>query len=332
MVEFYTCIATSFFIAFTVTFFLIPFLSLIAPRIGAIDLPDGKLKTHKIATPYLGGLGICLGFVTSVLLLLPINNRLLLFIIGSIFLLIVGLIDDLITLKPYQKFGGQILASLYFLKAGLYFKSDLFGSWGIIISFFWFLSIINAFNLVDVMDGLAAVLAFGSLCPFLFLAFFFRDFQLLVLLAAFTGALLAFFWYNKPSAKIYLGDAGSLLLGGFCAALPFFFPWGIYNLYGFLAPIGFFAIVLLELLALILIRLYKRIPFYQGSPDHFSHYLRKRGWTPSQILIFSFSMSLIASGVAILFMFNIISFAQTVLVTFAFFLFWTYLTYKTLLF
>ena len=76
---------------------------------------------------------------------------------------------------------------------------------------FWMLTVINAFNLVDIMDGLCATLALVAALSFFTLAIFAGSYSTSLLLAAFIGSLLAFFWYNKPSAKIYLGDKGLYL-------------------------------------------------------------------------------------------------------------------------
>ena len=117
--------------------------------------------------------------------------------------------------------------------------------------------------------------------------------ELLFLLSSFLGALIAFLWYNKPPARIYLGDAGALFIGGFLAVIPFLIDWGKYSLIGFIAPIIVLAIPLLEFSSLILIRSYKRIPFYRGSPDHFSSYLLANSWKKGSILIYILAMSTI---------------------------------------
>ena len=88
-----------------------------------------------------------------------------------------------------------------------------------------------------------------------------------------------FLYFNKTPAKIYLGDAGSLLIGGLLATIPFMIPWGTYTIFGFLTPVIILGVPLVEVASLIIIRTYKKIPFYFGSPDHFAHYLFDQGWT-----------------------------------------------------
>ena len=301
-------------ISFLLTFYLVPFFCSLARRLKFVDEPDGKIKVHKQATPYMGGVAVYIGFLSAICIALPFQNNMMLFFVGSTLLLFVGLIDDLVSLKPYQKFFGQILAMLCFLKAGFYLKEHFFSNfWNVFISGFWMLLVVNAFNLVDVMDGLATLLAICATTSFLALGIYFNQDILVVLLSAFLGPLLAFLWYNKPSAQIYLGDAGSLFIGGFLATVPFLFSWGTFNINGYLAPIVILAIPLLEVSTLIFIRTYKNIPFYMGSPDHFSIYLQQNGWKKTQILQYVLVLSIILFIASFAFILNKLSFVGLLL-------------------
>jgi len=290
----------SFLISFLFTLYLIPLLCKIANRFNILDVPDGAVKKHKKPIPYLGGVAIYFGFIVSLALTFPFENRMFLFLVGMTLLLFIGLIDDLIVMGAHQKLFGQIIAAFCFLKAGFYLKQTFFFNnfWNIPISFFWILCIINAFNLIDVMDGLATLVACCATFSFLVLAICLNQYALSLLLTAFLGALIAFFLYNKPPAKIYLGDTGSLFIGGFLAIIPFLFSWGEYNPYGYFTPIIILAIPLLEVGTLILVRTWKGIPFYKASPDHFSIYLQHKGWTAAKILFYVGFLSLLLSGIA----------------------------------
>lgn len=320
---------SSLVISFLVTYFSIPFLCTVAPLIGAVDVPDGKLKKHEKIVPYLGGIAVFVGFLAAVTLIVPFEKWLFIFLLGTTILLGIGLIDDFFMIRPYQKFSGQILAALYFLKAGLYLKKVFFHMfWHIPISFFWILSVINAFNLVDVMDGLSSILAIHALFSFLVIALLFGQQMIALLLCALLGALIAFFIYNKPPAKIYLGDAGSLFIGGCLAVMPFVLNWSTYNLHGYLASMGILGVILLEGLTLIIIRLYKGIPFYLGSPHHFSIYLQERGWSKKKILYYSFSMASITSIISLLFAFNYLKFVHVAICAILFLVIWFYILFK----
>ncbi len=296
-----------FIIALFFTLYLIPLIIKAAFRLNVLDIPDGQLKSHKAPTPYLGGLAIYIGFITALAMVLPFENRVFLFLLGSTLLLFVGLLDDIIIMSPAQKFFGQVIASFCFLKGGLYLKENFFHYIpNIGISLFWILSMINAFNLVDVMDGLSTILAICATASFLVFAIIFDLASVSILLSSFLGALVAFLWYNKPNAKIYLGDAGSLFIGGLISTIPFMIPWGSYNIYGYITPLIILFIPSLEIVSLIIIRSYKGIPFYKGSPDHFCIYLQKKGWSKSQILLYVVWLSSVLFVCAHLFLFNII--------------------------
>lgn len=299
----------TFALSFLVTVYLVPLLIKVAYKFSIVDIPDGKLKVQERSTPYLGGLAIFFGFLIASSLVLPFENHFFLFIIASIILLFVGLLDDLIVLTPAQKFFGQILAALCYIKAGFYLKGLFFNNaWNIATSFLWFLIFINAFNLIDVMDGLASVIAITIALSYLLFAVLLGDITLFLLLVAFIGAVGGFLFFNRPPAKIYLGDSGSLFLGGFLACVPFAISWSEYNLYGYIIPIVISAVPLLEFGTLILVRTYKLLPFYLGSPDHFSIFLQQKGWHKNKILFFVLFFSLICALISLLFFFGKLSF------------------------
>lgn len=313
----------SFFISLLMTVYLVPHLILVAKKLGIMDCPDGNLKAHKQPTPYLGGIALYLGFIISLALIYPFENTMFLFLVGSTLLLFIGFIDDIVAMAPYQKFFGQIIATICFLKAGFYLKENfLFYTSNIVISFFWILTIINAFNLIDVMDGLATTTAVMATLSFLASSFLFCKIEIAILLSAFLGALIGFLKYNFPPAKIYLGDAGSLFIGGFLATVPFMLPWSYYNSFGYIAPFIILLIPLLETGTLILVRTYKKIPFYRGSPDHFSIYLQQNGWGKQSILIYVALFSLALFFISILFMLNVISIISLLTMLFILILVW----------
>ncbi len=291
-------------VSFGITYYLAPLFCDIAYTYNVIDIPDGKIKQHEKPTPYLGGLAVYAGFIASLALFFPFNTDYLLLLMGATFLLFIGLIDDLKPFTPLQKLVGQSIAVISFLRAGFYLKTHFFdGPWSFFVSFLWILTIVNAFNLVDVMDGLATTIAIWITLFLCVIAFIFGHKSLVLFLVTFSGALTAFLYYNWPPAKIYLGDAGSLLIGGILAPIPFFVDWGTYNQYGYLTPIILFGIPLLEVIGLVIIRTVKKIPFYMPSSDHFCLYLKRLGLSVSSVLLYTTCVSFILYGIACRFLF-----------------------------
>lgn len=297
-------------ISFLITYYFIPLLCKMAYKWGVLDVPDGAIKRHEQTTPYLGGVAVYCGFISGLALVYPLENSIFSLLVGSTLLLFIGLIDDLVVLKPYQKFFGQFLAAICFIKGGLYLKEQFFNDHLYIalpISLLWILTVTNALNLVDVMDGLATTISLCSCISLFIIAFLFQEHAVMLLLSSLIGPLCAFLIYNWPPAVIYLGDAGSLFIGGFLAAVPFLLGWSTYASYGFIVPAIILAIPLSELAILILIRTYKGIPFYKGSPDHFSIYLRLKGWSKERILGYIVLQSAVLLGISLLFILNKIS-------------------------
>lgn len=276
-------------LALFLAFYLTPFFCRLAFAIYFLDKPDGACKQHKAPVAYLGGVVVFISFFIPLIALqsssiMPLWGCMC----GVFFLLLVGLFDDYSPTKPHQKLAGQLVAVLFLLKAGYHLKETFFLSHFISIplSGLWLLTVINAFNLVDVMDGLAVVLAGCSISFYFALAFYLGIESVMLLSASLLGALCGFLWYNKPRARIYLGDAGSLFLGGMVGVFPFLIPWNSFFSCAFFAPIIITFIPLAEVAGLVVIRTWLGLPIYYGSPHHFCHYLQRKGWGVWPILLF----------------------------------------------
>lgn len=282
------------------SFYLVPFFTQAAFRFGVLDVPDGGLKKHGNPVPYMGGIAIYLAFLGTIGLLYPLEERGMWLLVGATLLMFVGFIDDLKRISPSRKLLGQLLGVICFLHGGLMIKQTFFASIAnILLSGFWMLSLINAINLIDIMDGLATSVAIVAAVTFCIIAVMTGQYGVSLLLLAFIGSLIGFFWYNKPAAKIYMGDAGSLFIGGFLAAVPLLIKWGAMRPEAYYAAIIIPAIPLIEVACLVVIRTWKGIPFYRGSPHHFAIYLQNKGWSRWGVLKFSVIMGVFLGVVAL---------------------------------
>ncbi|HBS48061.1 TPA: hypothetical protein DEO28_02380 [Candidatus Dependentiae bacterium] len=318
----------SFVFAFIFTFYLIKIVTKIAYKYSIMDFPDGKIKKHDGGVPYLGGIAIFVSFICTLGLFYPFKNSILWLVIGCILILFVGFFDDLINFSPLQKLIGQVVAVICFLRGGLSLKEAFFSDfWSLAISGFWMLLIINAFNLVDVMDGLSTSLAIIAATSFFVIAILMKQYLLSLLLITFIAPLLVFFIYNKPSAKIYMGDCGSLFLGGFLAAVPLLFCWSSKNEFGFFVPILILIVPLSEVTMLILIRTFLGIPFYRGSPHHIASFLLAKKLSKYKILLMTSVFAIYYSIFAILFLFNFVSIVSLFYALIAFWFLWVSYVY-----
>jgi len=321
------CFALSF--SFIAAYISIPYLIRAAGKMGFMDTPDGKIKVHEIPIPHLGGVAIFGSFIASIALSYPFQNVILWLLLGCTLLLLIGLIDDLRVLSPLRKFLGQVIAVLCFLKGGFALKSTFFSSQiNLFLSAFWMLGVINAFNLIDVMDGLSSVVALVCAGTFFLIALLFKQYAVTLLLLTFIGAVSAFLFHNKPPARIYLGDAGSMFVGGFLSAVPMLFNWSTYSFDAYYAPVIILAIPLIEVSSLMVIRTWKGIPFYQGSPHHFSLYLLNKGWSKRNVLWFTIAMGSYLSGSALLFLGKVIAEQGLLLAGLLFSVIWYYVVFS----
>lgn len=311
-------------LSFATTRFLIPKCIYCAHKFKILDIPDGVIKHQATVVPYLGGVAVFFGLLCTSIVFIHFSAPLLLFFCASLGLVILGLVDDIAVLSPFKKLVGQCLCTACYLYGGFCLNVLVFPLWfNYAFSFLWILTLINAFNLIDVMDGLAATVAMSASLCFLGVALYGGHYSIAIILTCFLGALAAFLTHNFPPARIYLGDAGSMLLGGVLSSLPL----GIYphSVHGYISYGIVLAIPLIELLTLIGVRTYKGIPFYKGSPDHFSLYLLQNGWTKKNILIYVLGVMFFLSTVSNLFLCRYFTFIHICFFAAIFLMIWTML-------
>src|SRR5690348_4884743 len=209
----FLAVAASFGLALILT----PAVRSYARRFGFVAVPKTD-RWHKKPTAMLGGIAIWLSVIAVSItysLHITYGKQILL---ASTFLFLVGLIDDLIHIKPYQKLIGQILGSAFVVYYGLTLPWTSSVLLNMAFAIFWLVSITNAINLLDNMDGLAsgiAVIAAG----FLALSFVSSgQYTEALILLVFAAALLGFLVYNSNPASIFMGDCGSMFVGFFLAS------------------------------------------------------------------------------------------------------------------
>ncbi|HEV8429169.1 MAG TPA: hypothetical protein VGQ41_14805 [Pyrinomonadaceae bacterium] len=206
-------VAASFCLALILT----PLVRALARRYGFVAVPKTD-RWHKKSTAMLGGVAIWLSVVVTTLVFSAgiTYGKLILF--TSTFLFVVGLIDDVIHVKPYQKLIGQILGSAFVVYYGLTLPWTGSVLLNMALAIFWLIGITNAINLLDNMDGLASGIAIIA-AGFLSLSFV-NSGQLTeaLVLLIFAAALLGFLVYNSNPASIFMGDCGSMFVGFFLAS------------------------------------------------------------------------------------------------------------------
>ncbi len=204
-------------VAFALALVLTPVVRMLARRFGVVAKPKTD-RWHKQPTAMMGGVAIWLAVAITYLALIPHTPIGWRIVAASTFLFLVGLVDDLIHTKPYQKLIGQILGSAFIIYYGLALPWTSSHPVNTVLTIFWLIGITNALNLLDNMDGLAAGIAIIASC-FLALSFMHSGQSVEALMVlTFAGALLGFLVYNSTPASIFMGDSGSLFIGFFLAS------------------------------------------------------------------------------------------------------------------
>lgn len=267
----------SFTLALFLSIYGTPVTQKVAHRYQLLDFPDGKLKRQREPVPYMGGVIIYFAFISPASLLFQFNKELLGILFASSILLVVGLFDDLKALSPGIKFLFQMVATYILIKSGIFINLAILPPWlNSILSFIWILSIINAFNIIDIMDGLSSSVGVITSLTIFIISLYNDNFLISILSLSLTASLLGFLKFNWEPAKIYLGDAGSMFLGLVIGALTIMGDYSNYNDLAFISGLLILSIPLFDITYVIILRLLKRKNPFFGSPDHFALRLKKK--------------------------------------------------------
>lgn len=258
-----------------------PIAKRVAHHYNLLDFPDGRLKKQREPVPYMGGVIVYFAFISPISLVFDFNQQLLGILFSSSILVMVGLFDDLKALSPSTKFFFQVIATYILLKSGIFLHLLFLPPWlATVLSFFWILSMINAFNIIDIMDGLASSIGAISTLAIFVIALGTGDFMIAILSLSLAAALIGFLKFNWEPAQIYLGDTGSMLIGLNVGALTIMADYSRFNSWAFVAGLLIPAVPLFDLGYVFLLRLLSGKSPFLGSPDHFALRLRRgRGWT-----------------------------------------------------
>jgi UDP-GlcNAc:undecaprenyl-phosphate GlcNAc-1-phosphate transferase len=203
--------------AFVLALLFTPAVRALARRLGAVARPKAD-RWHKKPTAMLGGVAIFLSVVVTYLVFIPRTPQNWVVVAGSTFLFAVGLVDDLLHIKPYQKLIGQVMGAALVIYYGLALPWTASPAWNMAITIFWLVGITNAVNLLDNMDGLAAGIAAIASATLAFNFAASGQAHEALMLAVFAAALIAFLVYNSTPASIFMGDCGSMFIGFFLSS------------------------------------------------------------------------------------------------------------------
>lgn len=300
----YIILGLSLFLSYLLVIYGTPITRKVASHYNLLDMPDGRLKKHKAPTPYMGGVIVYFGFIAPVSLFptFQFNQELLGILFSSSILLIVGLFDDLKALSPATKFLFQVVATYILIKSGIHINLLILPVWlNVFLTFLWILSIINAFNIVDIMDGLASSVGLVSCATIFIISLYTSNLVISILSISLAGALLGYLRFNWEPASIYLGDSGSMVIGLIIGSLTIMTDYTRYNDMAFLSGVLAVGFPAFDLIYVIILRLLKKKSPFFGSPDHFALRLKKKyNLSAARTVTFILMIHLILCGTVIL--------------------------------
>lgn len=314
-----------------VALILLPLLILVARKFGLVDTPS-KHKRHKTPTPVLGGAGLFVSFWVALLICslagfeLQISSRMWIGIaIGSLFIFSMGQTDDLRPLPAWLKLVAQIAAGLALVwgdlsvtQATLPFSGESLatGLFGSLITVVWVVALCNAINLIDGIDLLAAGVSMIAALVMATIGLLHGVAATVVIASALVGFCVVFVSYNRPPAKLFLGDAGAHQLGFYFAVLSLVVPFKSFTAAALYLPLLALLVPLLEMASSFVRRVVAGKNPLKADRRHLFHYLAYAGLNNRQILLIFYSATALCGLGGILFYLFDRSLAVTVLLVF----------------
>ncbi|HSW45874.1 MAG TPA: MraY family glycosyltransferase [Phycisphaerae bacterium] len=308
----------AFAVALLISGVLTPLVREWARRRDFVDRPSGTVghKTHTVPTPFGGGIAITVAILLPMAAILGLTAILrhadltqirlltdhvpqwpywlggvvqkmpaaLAVVAGALVMHLLGIIDDHWPLSPYLKLAAQTAVALM-LTAGFGIRAgDALGpAPAAILTTLWIVALTNAFNFIDNMDGLAAGVAALTAVILAISALLAGQVFVPCILLLVAGAATGFLFHNFPPASVFMGDAGSLVIGymlGVCAVLTTYYdPQQQRTPYGLLVPLVVFAVPIYDIISVVINRCRRGVSIFQSDRHHFSHRLVKLGYS-----------------------------------------------------
>ncbi|MFH1715467.1 MAG: MraY family glycosyltransferase [Elusimicrobiota bacterium] len=281
----------TFLTSFLITLFFVPLMKKIAVKYDILDKPVTAVKTHKQPVPYLGGVAIWIGLIAVLFAIRFFTNfetgtlrNLRGIVLAGTCIMALGIVDDIKPLHFTTKFFWQIIAATILILFDMKIKFIQPSYLGIILTYLWIIGVTNAFNLIDVMDGLSSGVAVIAALSFFFINAPKEAIYVNFAAVGLAGSALGFLKYNLPPAGIYMGDTGSLFIGFVLAAISLGANYTFINNVAVFTPILILAVAIFDTFYIMFKRNQKHKSMFVGSHDHFALRLRKMGWPQNKIL------------------------------------------------
>ncbi|GLB60218.1 glycosyltransferase family 4 protein [Cytobacillus sp. NCCP-133] len=300
------------FICFMASILLTPLVKKLAFKVGATDKPNHR-KVHAKIMPRLGGLAIYVSFIIGIVILRPTDpnepNAALAIVLGSLIIIMTGMLDDMIELSAKYKLIGQLAAAFIVVFYGgvsvpfinLPFGGQIeFGFLSLPLTILWIVGITNAINLIDGLDGLAAGVSSIALITISLMAIIMGDGYVATVASLVLMSTLGFLFYNFHPAKIFMGDTGALFLGYIISVLALL---GFKNvtLISFIVPIIILGVPISDTFFAIIRRIVNKKPLSAPDKSHLHHCLLGIGFTHRQTVLIIYALAAFFGLTAVIF-------------------------------
>ncbi|ALP37233.1 UDP-phosphate N-acetylglucosaminyl 1-phosphate transferase [Paenibacillus sp. IHB B 3084] len=299
-----------FIMALGLALLLTPLVKKFAVKVGAVDVPNAR-KVHTRIMPRLGGLGIFLAFLLSLLAILPFVpegllssrdiNFIAAFLIGGTLITLIGALDDRFDLNAKLKFLAQIAVACMvvfafdirvdFVNVPFQDAYSSLESWiSIPLTIFWIVGVTNAINLIDGLDGLAAGVSGIAIGTIFVMSLLMGNYMVAMLCLVLLGSIIGFLFFNFHPAKIFMGDTGSLFLG-FCLAMLSMLGFKQIAIVSFITPLIIIGVPLSDTFFAIIRRKLQKKPIFSPDKGHLHHCLRELGFSHRQTVLIIYAIA-----------------------------------------
>lgn len=302
-------------LAFLVCLITTPMVRDLFLRWNIVDHPDGDRKLHVRPIPRIGGIPIAISYAAALGLMLifaPAGARIRIqheqlvwaLLPATALMFLVGLVDDLRGLRPWQKLGGQAVAAALAVTLGARIApmhgGVLAHDTGLLFSFLWLIGCTNAVNLIDGLDGLASGVGLFATGTTLIAAMLQGNTGLAMATVPLVGCLLAFLRYNFAPASVFLGDSGSLTIGFMLGCFGLIWSQKSGSLLGMAAPLMALALPLVDVGLSIGRRFMRSRPIFGADRGHIHHMVLALGFTPRNAALILYGFCGLAAFLALL--------------------------------
>ncbi|MBR0440727.1 MAG: undecaprenyl/decaprenyl-phosphate alpha-N-acetylglucosaminyl 1-phosphate transferase [Firmicutes bacterium] len=303
-----------FLLAVVVTALATPLCILIAPKIGAMDIPKDKRRVHKKPIPRFGGFAIYLGMLTGFFRLGNMSEQMLGIIGAATLIMIIGIVDDIKGVPAKIKLVGQIICAVLLWFSTLRFSGManffsfgpdyiVFPVWlSMAVTVFWIVAIINTINLIDGLDGLAAGVVLIACLSIAYIADYTDRPDTCIIILAVAGACAGFLFYNFNPPRIFMGDSGSMLLGLLLASVSLVgdTPTKSVTLFSATVPVMLLILPIFDTSFAIVRRTVKHRPIFEADKGHLHHRIMAMGFGQRRTVLVLYSISGIMAVAGIL--------------------------------